>query len=116
MNLKEFGGKDFGPSPYDFLATALASCTSMTIQMYARRKNWPLINVETHVNHQKTHAEDCKKCEEANAKIDLFERLIVLKGELDDDQKNKILQIADKCPVHKTLTTSSSVKTKLHGE
>ena len=112
----EFGGKNFGPSPYDFLSTALASCTSMTIQMYARRKKWSLENVETHVNHQKSHAEDCEKCEEANAKIDLFERFIVLKGNLDDKQKKRILQIADKCPVHKTLTSTSSVKTVLHEE
>lgn len=110
---EEFGGKDYGPSPYDFLSTALATCTSMTIQMYARRKKWPLVNVETHVNHQKTHALDCEKCEEKGAKIDQFERFIVLKGDLDDKQKNRLLEIADKCPVHKTLTSTSSVRTEL---
>lgn len=110
---EEFGGKDYGPSPYDFLSTALATCTSMTIQMYARRKKWPLVNVETHVNHQKTHALDCEKCEEKGAKIDEFERFVVLKGDLDDKQKKRLLEIADKCPVHKTLTSTSSVRTEL---
>lgn len=110
---EEFGGKDYGPSPYDFLSTALATCTSMTIQMYARRKKWPLVNVETHVNHQKTHALDCEKCEEKGAKIDEFERFVVLKGDLDDKQTKRLLEIADKCPVHKTLTSTSSVRTEL---
>lgn len=113
---EEFGGKDFGPSPYDFLSAALASCTSMTIQMYARRKKWPLKNVETHVNHQKSHAEDCGMCEETTTKVDLFEREIVLEGDLDEGQKKKVLEIADKCPVHRTLTISARVKTELKEE
>ncbi len=107
-----FGGKDFGPSPYDYLSAALAACTSMTIQMYARRKNWDLETVETHVNHSKSHAVDCENCESTTAKIDTFEREIIVKGQLDDKQKSRILQIADKCPVHKTLKEKVQIITK----
>lgn len=107
------GGNDFGPSPYDLLSAALASCTSMTIQMYAKRKKWLLEQVETHVNHSKTHALDCENCEKDSAKIDLFEREIILKGSLDEKQKNRILQIADKCPVHKTLHNDVQISTKI---
>lgn len=107
------GGNDFGPSPYDFLSAALAACTSMTIQMYVRRKKWPLINVETHVNHHKSHAEDCDNCERNTAKIDIFERIIALEGNLDEEQINRILEIADKCPVHRTLNNKVKITTKM---
>ncbi|UJH92010.1 bifunctional alpha/beta hydrolase/OsmC family protein [Antarcticibacterium sp. 1MA-6-2] len=107
------GGSNYGPSPYDLLSAALASCTSMTIQMYARRKNWKLETVETHVNHSKSHSVDCEECEKPSAKIDLFEREIIVQGELDEKQKQRILQIADKCPVHKTLHEKVEIKTKL---
>lgn len=108
-----FGGNDYGPSPYDYVSAALASCTSMTIQMYARRKKWPLKNVETHVNHNKVHAEDCDNCERNTAKIDVFEREIVLNGNLDEEQQQKIIEIADKCPVHRTLSNKVQITTKL---
>lgn len=108
-----FGGEDLGPSPYDFLSAGLAACTSMTIQMYARRKKWPLQNVETHVNHHKRHAEDCENCESSTAKIDHFERVVVFKGDLDEKQQQKLLEIADKCPVHKSLSTKSQIDTRL---
>ena len=107
------GGNGFGPTPYDYISAALAACTSMTIQMYARRKKWPLKNVETHVNHQKSHARDCENCERNSAKIDLFERRIEIEGNLDDDQRTKILEIADKCPVHRTLHNKITIKTAL---
>lgn len=110
---ESFGGNAFGPTPYDFLSGALAACTSMTIQMYARRKKWPLKNVETHVNHQKSHLRDCENCETSSAKIDLFEREIVLEGELDASQKQKLFEIANKCPVHKTLQNELEIKTSL---
>jgi len=109
-----FGGNDFGPTPYDYLSVALATCTSMTIQMYARRKKWNLDFVETHVNHSKTHAIDCDNCENTAAKIDTFEREIILTGELTEDQKTKILEIADKCPVHKTLNNPVQIIKKEH--
>ncbi|MDX1762200.1 MAG: bifunctional alpha/beta hydrolase/OsmC family protein [Christiangramia sp.] len=110
---KSFGGEDFGPSPYELLSAGLAACTSMTIQMYARRKKWPLKNVETHVDHKKTHAEDCENCERNTAKIDIFERVIVLKGNLDEQQQEKLLEIADKCPVHRSLSNKVNITTKL---
>lgn len=110
---KSFGGEDFGPSPYEFLSAGLAACTSMTIQMYARRKKWPLTNVETHVDHKKTHAEDCENCERNTSKIDIFERLIVLKGNLDEQQQQKLLEIADKCPVHRSLSNKVKITTQL---
>lgn len=98
-----FGGNDFGPTPYDLLSAGLASCTSMTIQMYARRKKWNVGTVETHVEHSKSHAIDCEHCEDSTAKIDTFTRKISITAKLDETQLAKILQIADKCPVHKTL-------------
>ncbi|UZH54460.1 OsmC family protein [Salinimicrobium tongyeongense] len=110
---KSFGGEDFGPSPYELLSAGLASCTSMTIQMYARRKKWPLLNVETHVDHKKSHAEDCGNCERNTAKIDIFEREIVLEGKLDEQQQEKLLEIADKCPVHRTLSNKVTITTHL---
>jgi putative redox protein len=107
-----FGGKDFGPSPYDLISGALAACTSMTIQMYARKKKWALETVETHVNHLKTHALDCENCESPSAKIDTFHRDILLKGDLDEEQKLRILKIANRCPVHKTLEENAQIITK----
>jgi putative redox protein len=110
---KSFGGEDFGPSPYELISAGLAACTSMTIQMYARRKKWPLKNVETHVDHQKTHAEDCENCERNTSKIDVFEREIVLEGNLDEQQKQRLLEIADKCPVHRSLSNKVKITTRL---
>ena len=107
------GGKDFGPSPYDYLSAALAACTSMTIQMYVKRKKWPLENVETHVNHHKSHAEDCDQCERNTAKIDVFERIINLEGNLDEEQTQRVLEIADKCPVHRTLSNKVKITTQM---
>ena len=106
-----YGGNDYGPSPYDYLSAALAACTSMTLQMYARRKKWPLGIVETHVNHSKTHAQDCEQCEDVNSKIDTFDRAISFTGKLDEKQTERLLEIADKCPVHKTLHQKVNIKT-----
>ncbi len=108
-----FGGNNYGPSPYEFLSAGLASCTVMTLQMYARRKNWPLDDVVCHVNYTKEHMEDCEQCDDKSAKIDTFTREITLEGNLTSEQKEKLLQIADKCPVHKTLHTQTQIITKL---
>ncbi|CAN5262485.1 bifunctional alpha/beta hydrolase/OsmC family protein [soil metagenome] len=108
-----FGGNDFGPSPYDLLSAGLAACTSMTIQMYARRKNWKIDNVETHVNHSKLHALDCEDCTNTTAKIDHFERRIIITGKLEESQLNRLLQIADKCPVHKTLHAEVKISSEI---
>ncbi len=108
-----FGGNDFGPSPYELVSAGLSACTAMTVQMYAKRKKWPVENVEVHTSYSKTHAEDCENCEEVGAKIDTFHREIKLSGNLDEKQKARLLQIADKCPVHKTLHNDTQVITKI---
>ena len=110
---ESIGGNNFGPTPYELISASLAACTSMTIQMYARRKKWPVKNVETHVNHNKKHAEDCEHCERTTAKIDTFEREIVLKGDLTEQQREKLLEIANKCPVHRTLHSEINITTGL---
>lgn len=108
-----FGGNDFGPSPYEFVSAGLSACTAMTVQMYVRRKGWPLKNIEVHTSYGKSHVEDCEDCESDAAKIDTFNREIKLTGDLDEKQIARILQIADKCPVHKTLHSQTQVITKL---
>lgn len=105
----DFGGQNFGPSPYELVSAGLAACTAMTMQMYARRKQWPLENVEVHVSYGKEHAIDCEHCEESNSKIDTFNREIKIVGELDSAQRQKLMQIADKCPVHRTLHNETQV-------
>jgi putative redox protein len=110
---KDYGGNDFGPSPYELVSAGLSACTVMTIQMYAKRKGWVVENVEAHTSYSKTHAIDCEHCEEDSAKIDTFNREIKLEGDLDEKQIQRILQIADKCPVHKTLHSDTQIITKL---
>lgn len=110
---KTFGGNNFGPSPYEFVSAGLAACTAMTIQMYAKRKKWEVGNVTVHIDYSKDHAIDCEQCEEDSAKIDTFTREIKLGGKLNDEQKKRLLEIADKCPVHKTLHTKTQIITKL---
>jgi uncharacterized OsmC-like protein/alpha/beta superfamily hydrolase len=107
------GGNNFGPNPYELVSAGLSSCTAMTIQMYARRKKWIISNVEVHTSYSKDHASDCANCEDPLTKIDTFHRQIKFEGDLDDKQKQRLLQIADKCPVHKTLHTETQVITTL---
>ncbi len=106
------GGNNFGPSPYALLLSALGACTAMTLRMYADRKNWELDQVIVHLNHEKDYAKDCEQCDNANGKIDQITRFIELKGDLDDSQKQRLLEIADKCPVHKTLMSQVSIRTE----
>ena len=108
-----FGGNDFGPSPYELVSAGLSACTVMTIQMYAKRKGWQIDNVEVHTSYSKSHAQDCENCEDTSAKIDTFSREIKITADLDEKQKARILSIADKCPVHKTLHNDTQVITKL---
>ena len=111
---ESYGGNDFGPTPYDFVSAGLASCTAMTIRMYADRKKWKVEEVNVHIEHGKVHAEDCGECENsASAKIDRFTRVIELKGELDEKQQQRLLEIANKCPVHKTLLSDINIETRL---
>ncbi len=106
-----FGGENYGPTPYEFLSAGLAACTVMTLQMYAKRKKWPLQDVVVHINHSRQHAVDCEFCEDASSKIDTFTTEIQLKGDLDEDQISKLMEIAHKCPVHKTLTSRIQIIT-----
>lgn len=109
------GGHEFGPSPYELLNASLGSCTAMTLHMYARRKGWSLKEVKVHLNHTKSslHHEDIAKPGEPDSKIDRFERIIELVGDLDDEQKTRLMQIADKCPIHRTLGSPQLFATKL---
>ncbi|MDP5076453.1 MAG: bifunctional alpha/beta hydrolase/OsmC family protein [Nonlabens sp.] len=107
------GGNDYGPTPYDLLSSGLASCTVMTIQMYAKRKNWHIENVTCEVHYDKQHATDCEHCEDESAKLDTFTRTLKITSNLDEKQLQRILQIADKCPVHKTLHSKTQIVTKL---
>jgi putative redox protein len=107
-----FGGTDTGPSPYDFLLAALGTCTSMTISLYARRKGWPLEKVTVSLHHSKIHAIDCAECETKVGKIDRIEREIQITGALTTEQRAKLMEIADRCPVHQTLTSEINIKTR----
>ncbi|WP_224959828.1 bifunctional alpha/beta hydrolase/OsmC family protein [Geomonas subterranea] len=108
-----YGGSNEGPSPYEFLMAGLAACTTMTVQMYARRKGWPLVDALVRLSHHKVHAEDCRDCESQDRRIDTFVRELELIGELDQEQRQKLLEIAGKCPVHRTLTSEIRVETTL---
>lgn len=107
------GGNDAGPSPYDFLLTALGACTAITVRMYANFKKIPLENIIVKLNHQKIYADDCKNCETQDAKIDHIDRLIEFQGNLTQEQLTKLLGIANKCPVHRTLSSKTDITTKL---
>lgn len=106
-----YGGTNKGMSPYGFLSAGLGACTSMTIRMYARRKGWPLTYVSVDVTHDKVHGQDATT--ETRSKIDSFTRTIHLEGDLDETQRQRLLEIADKCPVHQTLERSNHITTKL---
>lgn len=110
---ESFGGNAFGLSPYQLVASGLAACTAMTLRLYAERKKWQLREVYVHVSHEKSHAEDCLNCESATSKIDKFVREIELIGDLDSDQRLRLLEIADKCPVHRTLENAAQILTTL---
>jgi len=107
------GGSDSGPTPYDYLAVALGACTGMTLRMYADRKKWPLEAVTVLLRHDKVHAEDCRSCEKASARLDRFQRQLVLEGALDDAKRRRLLEIADRCPVHRTLESEVHIETSL---
>ncbi len=107
------GGSNTGPSPYELLSAALAACTTMTLRMYADRKGWPLDAVEARVRHAKVHCTDCDDPDNRSSRIDRFDRLLVLEGALDVDQRRRLLEIADRCPVHRTLHSEIRVSTEL---
>lgn len=107
------GGSDTGPSPYDFLLSALGSCTSMTLSLYARRKQWPLEAVTVRLRHAKIHAADCANCETKTGKIDRIDCHVELHGDLTEEQRARLLEIATKCPVYRTLTSEIDIRTRV---
>jgi putative redox protein len=105
------GGEDTGPGPYDFVLAGLGACTSMTMRLYADRKSLPLERVTVTLKHSKIHAEDCAECETKAGMLDRIERVIAIEGALDAEQRGKLMEIADKCPVHRTLTSEVHIVT-----
>jgi len=105
------GGNNTGPDPYEHLLAAVGSCTAMTVRMYASRKQWPLEDIHITLRHSREHLSDCETCDETPTKLDVIEREISFVGELSEDQRARLLQIADKCPVHKTMTGALEIRT-----
>ncbi len=106
------GGDDTGPGPYDFLLAGLGACTSMTMRLYADRKSLPLERTTVTLKHSKIYAEDCSECETKQGMLDQIERVIAMEGSLSAEQRQKLMEIADKCPVHRTLTSEIRILTR----
>ncbi len=107
------GGTEAGPTPYDLLAAALGACTAMTLRMYADRKAWPLQSVSVRLTHDRVHADDCAACEKKEAHLDRLTRHLTLGGPLSDEQRKRLVEIADRCPVHQTLERGFHIETVL---
>lgn len=109
---EDAGGTDTGPTPYDFLLAALGTCTNMTLRMYADRKKWPLERVATRLSHSRIHAKDCRDCTSTEGRIAVIQRTIMLVGDqLDAEQRARLMEIADRCPVHRTLSAEIKIRT-----
>ncbi|MGD2132376.1 MAG: OsmC family protein [Maricaulaceae bacterium] len=108
----EAGGMDTGPDPYDLLAASLGACKSMTMRMYAQRKSWPLTRAQVRVVHAKVFAKDCEDCETDHGSIDEFRVEIELTGDLDDEQRARLIEISERCPVHRTLQGEIKIRTQ----
>jgi putative redox protein len=107
------GGTNSGPTPYELLSSALSACTAITLRMYADRKGWPLEAVEVRLKHEKVHCDDCVEAEEGGSRIDRFTREVRVEGDLDAEQRRKMLRIAERCPVQRTLLTPADIRTTL---
>ena len=112
---ESFGGTDAGPTPYDYFLAALGGCTAMTLRMYADRKGWPLESVTVRLSQDRVHATDCEECETEKGRVDRIGREIELVGPLDEKQRRRLLEVADMCPVHRTLETEVLVENSLVG-
>ncbi len=110
---EDLGGDSLGPGPYEYILMGLGACTAMTVRMYADRKEIPLDRVRVILSHQKVHAKDCEDCETQEGKIDEIVRKVILEGQLTGEQRQKLLDIANRCPVHQTLTSEIVVRTRL---
>ncbi|NND92597.1 MAG: alpha/beta fold hydrolase [Granulosicoccus sp.] len=110
------GGRNAGPDPYEHLLAAVGTCTAMTIRLYAARKQWPLDDVTVKLQHSREHARDCEDCAERASQLDVVKRDITLHGNLDEEQQKRLMDIADRCPVHRTLTGQLSIRTRQIGE
>jgi putative redox protein len=107
------GGADHGPTPYEMLLAGLGACTAMTLRLYADRRKWPLERARISLQHRKVHAQDCVDCVTKPAKMDVVDRILHLEGPLTDEQKAKLLEIAERCPVHQTLQSKIQVNTRV---
>jgi putative redox protein len=103
------GGDDLGPSPYELLLWALGACTSMTLLLYARRKGWAIDDISVHLTHDRVHADDSNEAEGSGGRVEVITRDISIRGRLDDEQRGRLLEIAGRCPVHKTLAAAPKV-------
>lgn len=110
---KSLGGDDTGPDPYDLLLASLGACTSMTVRMYANRKGWSVDDIAVRLSHDRIHADDCAACESETGKVDVIETELVITGDLDAEQRARLLEIADRCPVHRTLHNEIHITTEL---
>ncbi len=105
------GGRDEGPTPYDLLCSAVGACVAVTVRMYAERKGWPLESILVDVQHGRVHADDCAECETKKGMIDHIYKRVHLAGDLDEEQLDRLMSIADRCPVHRTLSSEIRIVT-----
>ena len=109
---KSMGGDDLGPTPYDLLVASLGACTAMTMRMYAMRKGWDLKEVKVHLQHNHEYKEDAENPGSPKSRIDVIDRVIEMSGNLDEEQQTRLMDIADRCPVHRTLHSENVVRTR----